>query len=490
MTLLPQATIREAMSAMTSSHIGLMPVVDTQSVLVGVVSDGDVRRALLEGVALDSPVTAILNRHPVVVREGLHPHEVSDVMRANGKYCVPVVDAKGCYVRMEILGRPLIPNCVPCLNGREQALVAEALLQGMLAIGPAIERFEQRIASFVGAEHAVAVSCGTAALHLAMVVAGIGPGDEVIIPTLTFAATANAVRYCGAWPLFVDVCDESWGMDAAGVRAMLESDCERRDGAVFNRKTGRRVRAIMPVHLFGHPVDLDPLIALADEYGLALVEDGAEALGASYKGRMVGSLHDLCCLSFNGNKIITGGAGGMILTRSAETAKRLRYLASQAKDSPTEFVHGAIGYNYRLPNVNAALLLAQAEMLPEFIQRKRHIVQRYSELLADLPGVRMRGEAPWAQSSHWMAILELDPAVYPDGALHLRHTLMARGIEVRPVWTPLHRQAPFADCAATDATVSERLYSHGVCLPCSCGITEREIETVTNRIHEYFALRR
>lgn len=478
------------MTAMTSSHIGLMPVVDAESVLVGVVSDGDIRRALLEGVALDSPVTAILNRHPVVAREGLHPHEVADVMRANGKYCVPVVDAKGRYVRMEILGRPLIPNCVPCLDGREQALVAEALLQGMLAIGPAIERFEQRIAQFVGAEHAVAVSCGTAALHLAAVVAGVEAGDEVIIPTLTFAATANAVRYCGAWPLFVDVSEDSWGIDAATVRTVLETRCERRGDALINRDTGRRVRAIMPVHLFGHPVDLDPLVALAEEYGLILIEDGAEALGASYKGRMVGSLHDLCCLSFNGNKIITGGAGGMILTRSAETAKRLRYLASQAKDSPTEFVHGAIGFNYRMPNINAALLLAQSEMLPDFIQRKRRIVERYAALLADLPGVRMRGEAPWAHSSHWMAIMELDPAIHPEGTQALRRTLLARGIEVRPVWTPLHRQAPFADCAATEATVSEHLYNYSVCLPCSCGITEREIETVTNRIQEYFALRR
>ena len=241
----------------------------------------------------------------------------------------------------------MIPNCIPNLSGRERDYLLEALDGNHLAVGPFIARFEAAMCDYTGAAHGVAVSSGSAALHLALLAAGVTADDEVLVPALTFAATANAVRYCGAWPLFTDCEPLSWGMDAAQAEAFLSHDCERRDSGLFNRLSDRRVKAMVPVHLYGHPADMDPLVDLAIRHGLALVEDGAESLGATYKGRPVGSLHQTCILSFNGNKVITAGGGGMVLTANEAVAKRCRYLANQAKADTLDFVHETIGFNYR-----------------------------------------------------------------------------------------------------------------------------------------------
>jgi perosamine synthetase len=372
------------------------------------------------------------------------------------------------------------------LQGQEEKYVEEAVREGMLAVGPHIGRFERSIADYTGAAHAVALSNGTAALHLALLAVGVVAGDLVLLPALTFAATANAVKYCGADLVFFDVDSVSWSIDPHQLRDFLERDCVGRRGQLVARSNGRRIAAIIPVHLYGHPAEMGAIVDLAQQFGIAVVEDGAEALGARYKGRKVGSLSKLCCLSFNGNKIITGGNGGMVLTNDEVVARRVRYLSTQAKDDAVEFVHGAIGFNYRMANINAALALAQAEHLDEFVARKRDFVERYDASFSDLSGVRMWREAPWAESSHWMAVLTVDERLHPGAIQELRRYLPAHGIEARPVWLPLHRQKPFQDSICVGSEVAERIYRSSLCLPCSVGLSADDLDTTARSIRAFF----
>lgn len=484
----PVTSLRAAMANMTDEHQSLLPVVDENGVLVGVVTDGDIRRGLLRGVDLEDAVSLVLNKFPIVAGEEAEQHQIEALMHANNTICIPVVGKDGRFVRLAHLGRHLVPNCIPYMQGREQAYTAEAINGGWLAVGPFIERFEREIAEFTGASHAVALSNGTAALHLALHLKEVGPGDLVLMPSLTFAATANAAKYCGADPLFIDSDPQTMCIDVEKLRHFLETQCTSANGHLVERNTGRRIAAVVPVHLYGHPSDMDPLISLAQHYEIPIVEDGAEALGASYKNRQVGTLNDLCVLSFNGNKIITGGNGGMILTNSAETAARARYLASQAKDDPVEFIHGEVGFNYRMPNINAAIALAQAEHLAENLERKRTIAAGYEAALRGIEGADIWRGTNWAENSYWMSILKVNTDVFPGAIAELRRFLPEHGIEARPLWTPLHKLSCFATAPHPPAPVAEALYNSALCLPCSVGITDGEQALVHESLVKYFSL--
>ena len=371
------------------------------------------------------------------------------------------------------MNRP-IPNAVPYLGGNEWQYLKECLDSNWVSsVGPFVDRFETEIARYVGVEHAVATVNGTAALHVALLVAGVGPGDEVLVPALTFIATANAVRYCGAFPVYMDSDPETWALDAGKVSDFIRVECERRGSTLVNRATGRRIAALLPVHLYGHPVDLDPLLELAAGAGIPVVEDAAEALGARYKGRRVGAHGLVGCLSFNGNKIITCGGGGMILTRDAALASRARHLTTHAREPGPEWIHREVGFNYRLTNLQAALGVAQLEQLDRFVEDKRRTAAEYSVALGRVRGVSALGEASWAHSSFWMYSVLLDPGRFGDV-----RALIARanreGIQLRPLWRPLHRQPAFADSQAYRIEVADRLYAAGVSLPCSVGITPEE----------------
>jgi perosamine synthetase len=262
----------------------------------------------------------------------------------------------------------MIPLSVPSLNGNEWKYVKACLDAGWVSsAGPFVDRFEQEVAGYLGAKYAVATVSGTAALHIALLVAGVRTDDEVLVPTLTFIAPANAVRYVGAWPVFIDVEPDYWQMAPAAVRQFLSDECRKVNGEIRNRTTGRRIAAILPVHILGHPSDSDSIMEVAAEFGLHVVGDATEGLGARYKNRPVGNLADISCLSFNGNKIITAGGGGMIVTDRKDWADRARYLTTQAKDNPVEYEHSQVGYNYRLSNIHAALGCAQLEKLDEYV---------------------------------------------------------------------------------------------------------------------------
>jgi perosamine synthetase len=274
--------------------------------------------------------------------------------------------------------------------------------------GAYVTRFEEELAAFTGAQRAVAVVNGTAALHLALRLAGVQPSDEVLIPALTFVATANAIAYCGAVPHFVDSETQSLGIDAGKLDVYLDDVAEQRGDAFFNRRTGRCLRALVPVHVFGHPCDLDALAGVCERFGLAMVEDAAEALGSHYKGTHVGTRGRMAVLSFNGNKIITTGGGGAVLTGDDVLADRIKHLATTAKmPHPWAYIHDEVGYNYRMPNINAALGCAQLEQLPGFLRRKRTLAARYAEAFRDVEGVTFVQEPAWGRSNYWLNALSI-----------------------------------------------------------------------------------
>ena len=383
---------------------------------------------------------------------------------------------------------PSIPLSVPNISGREWEYVRACLDQGWVSsAGDFVTRFEREFAAAVGAPHAVATASGTAALHVALVIAGVGPGDEVIVPALTFIAPANAVRYVGAYPVFVDVDPSYWQIDLGEIATFLSLDCERRREGLVNRRTGRVVRAILPVDILGHPADLDAVRGIADAHGLAVIEDATESLGARYKGRPLGSTSRLAAFSFNGNKIITTGGGGMLVTTDPALADRARYLTTQAKDDPVEFVHGDVGFNYRLTNVQAAIGVAQLERLNEFVARKRAIAGMYERALRSIPAIRPMAEASWALSSFWLYTIQVDSGRTAIGSRALIEQLGRDGIQARPLWQPLHRSPAHPDAYARACPTAEHLHRTCVSLPSSTGMSDAEHARVCARVEAILA---
>ena len=378
-----------------------------------------------------------------------------------------------------------IPLCVPELGGNEWRYVKECLdTNWVSSAGKFVSRFEQSLAAYTGAEHAIATVNGTAALHIALIVAGVKPDDEVLMPALSFIAPANAVRYAGAWPVFMDVEPEHWQLDPQKTADFIDRECDWKDGELRNRNTGRRVTALLPVHILGHPVDLDPLTEIARKFGLAVIEDATESLGAKYKGRMLGETSDIACFSFNGNKLITTGGGGMIVTRNSKWAEHARYLTTQAKDNPIEYIHKEVGYNYRLTNLQAALGCAQVEQLDEFLFRKRRIAQQYNEALLEVPGVATMPEASWATSACWLYTVLINPEEYGIDRVALFRLLTENEIQSRPLWQPLHRSPAHAESPAYYVEVADEIHREALSLPSSVGLSEQEMARVVKVIRD------
>lgn len=376
---------------------------------------------------------------------------------------------------MTSIAKKYIPLSVPEVRGNEWTYIKECLDTGWVStVGSYVERFEQAIAQAVGTKHAVATNCGTAALHIALLAAGVEPNDEVVTSTLTFIAPANAIRYAGAWPVFIDAERDHWQMDTKHLEYFLENECERRAGTLHNRATGRRVKAILPVHILGHPVDMDSVMNLARKYDLRVIEDATESLGAAYRGQSVGSLGDIACFSFNGNKLITTGGGGMIVTNSGEWAARSKYLTTQAKDDPLEYVHGEIGYNYRLTNIQAAMGVAQIENLEAFVAAKRAIASAYDEAFERVAGITPMRTADWANSACWMYTVLVDEAEFGMSSRELMRELDSQGIQTRPLWQPLHLSNAHTHLRSMDLPVAEWLNRNALSLPCSVGLTNEE----------------
>lgn len=361
-----------------------------------------------------------------------------------------------------------VPLHEPEFVGNEAAYVADCIDTGWVSsVGAYVDRFEKDLAAFTGVGHAVATMNGTAALHVSLLLAGVKPGDEVLMPTLTFIATANATAYAGATPHFVDSEAETLAVDPVALNRHLTVSCEVREGLCYNLQTGARVAALIVMHAFGHPAKLDELASLCERWNIPLVEDAAESLGSTYKGRHTGQFGSIAALSFNGNKIMTTGGGGAILTNNPALAKRAKHLTTTARvPHRWNFIHDEVGFNYRLPNLNAALGCAQLERVPEMLARKRVLAQRYIDAFLPLDGVRFLREPKGASSNYWLCTLLLDQA---DGDVHERvlEALNDADLMARPVWTLMHRLAMFADCPRADLACAEDLAARIVNIPSS-----------------------
>lgn len=359
-----------------------------------------------------------------------------------------------------------IPLHAPVFIGNEKKYLAECVDSTFVSyVGPFVERFEREIAAYTGSKYAVATVNGTAGLHVALILAGVRPGDEVITQAVSFIATANAIRYCGADPVFIDSSMETLGMSPASLQEFLsEHGLMKEDGHCYNKKTGRRFAACVPMHVFGHPVEIEEIIGVCDKSSIPVVEDAAESIGSRYKSRHTGTFGLMGVLSFNGNKTLTTGGGGMILTDNETLAKKAKHLTTTAKvPHPFEFVHDEVGYNYRMPNVNAALGCAQLECLAEFLESKRRIAGEYAAFFGKM-GIPFFGEKPDYVSNYWLNSIFLEDVAEKEAFLRFA---VENKIMARPLWKLINHQPQFKSCRHGLLKNAENIENRLVNLPSS-----------------------
>ena len=374
------------------------------------------------------------------------------------------------------LGRvapPRIYLSPPHMSGLEEQLVADVFASNVIApLGPHVEAFEREFAQVVGASQAVAVSSGTAALHLALQLVGVGRGDEVLVSTLTFVASVNPIVYLGATPVFVDSERVSWNMDPMLLREALEARVV----------TGRLPKAVVLVHLYGQSANLTPIVDLCRRFGVALVEDAAEALGATHQGRSPGTFGRAGIYSFNGNKMITTSGGGMLVSKDPELIQHARKLAAQAREAVAHYEHLEVGYNYRLSNVLAAIGRGQLRVLEGRVSARRRNFAFYRNALRGVPGITFMPEAPWGRHSRWLTCITIEPREFGLDPEALRATLEVENIEARPVWKPMHMQPVFARYPRVGGAVAEDLFARGLCLPSGSSLSVRDLERIVGVI--------
>lgn len=365
----------------------------------------------------------------------------------------------------------------PHMSEKELAFVQEAFSTNWIApVGPHIDAFEQEFCEAIDCGYAAALSSGTAALHLALRLAGVESGDEVFCSTLTFAATANPITYLGAKPVFVDSDLASWNMDPQLLVEALEQRATK----------GNLPKAVVLVHLYGQSADIEPILQACNRYDIPLIEDAAEALGATYKGRTPGTFGLMGIYSFNGNKIITTSGGGMLVSKDSSLTNKAKFLATQARDPAPHYQHSEMGYNYRLSNVLAGIGRGQLSVLEDRVMARRQNFARYKQDLGSLPGIEFMPEAPYGRSSRWLTCLTVNPGEFGCDREHIRMALAEQEIETRPVWKPLHLQPLFSSCETIRGEVAEQLFSKGLCLPSGSNLTDSELQKVISAFREQY----
>ncbi|BAZ27944.1 DegT/DnrJ/EryC1/StrS aminotransferase [Cylindrospermum sp. NIES-4074] len=370
------------------------------------------------------------------------------------------------------MSKPILLS-TPHMGDRELEFIKAAFDTNWIApVGPHVDAFEQEFCQATGAGYAAAVSSGTAALHLALRLIGVEPGDEVFCSTLTFVATANPITYLGGIPTFIDSDRNSWNMNPELLRLALEN----RD------RIGKLPKAVVVVHLYGQSADIDPILKVCNQYDIPLIEDAAEGLGATYKGRSPGTFGRIGIYSFNGNKIITTSGGGMLVSDNPELVARARFLATQARDPAPHYQHSEVGYNYRLSNVLAGIGRAQLSVLPDRVAARRRNFEIYQAALGKLPGIKFMPEAAFGRATRWLTCLTIDPQAFGADREQVRTSLAEQQIETRPVWKPLHLQPVFADCETIGGTVAEDLFARGLCLPSGSNLTTEDLARVIDAI--------
>jgi dTDP-4-amino-4,6-dideoxygalactose transaminase len=473
------AGIREALHRLNVTGAGVLLLVDQAGKFERTVTDGDLRRLLLNGSSLDDSLDGLDPIDSVVLRSGYTRQAALELMNEHTINHLPVLDDTGAAIRL--LDRKEIDEQIllstPHLGTLEREFVEEAFRTNWIApLGPNVDAFEREVAEWVGVKHAAACNSGTAAIHLALLVLGVERHDSVFCSALTFAASANPILYQGAVPVFIDSEPDSWNMSPTALTAAL-TDAAR---------AARMPKAVIIVNLYGQSADMDALLPICAHYNVPVIEDAAESLGATYKGKASGTFGLLGVYSFNGNKIITTSGGGMLVSDDESLIRRAKHLATQAREPVLHYEHRDIGYNYRLSNILAGVGRGQLSVLGERVAARRQMFDRYREGLAGLPGVNWMPEPPWSVSNRWLSVCTVDPQFVSVTATEIIRLLALERIEARPVWKPMQLQPVFQQCAFyphSSPPVSETLFAQGICLPSSTNITEVQQDRIIHELH-------
>lgn len=460
------STIREVLQAIDRGALGVALFVEPGSEkLVGLVTDGDVRRALLKGLGLESPVSRIDHPETITATVDMGMDEIS-AMFSEPIRIVPVLNDDGKVIDLAIFDtRVYLPVAEPKFGDVELRYVSECVLTGWVSsAGKFVRRFEEQFSEFCETKFAVSSSSGTSALHLSLLALEIGVGDEVIVPSFTFISTANAVTFTGAKPVFVDSEPSTWNINPVEIKKAITA----------------KTKAIIPVHVYGHPANMTPILDIAREYNIAVVEDAAEAHGALYKGKKVGSLGDMGMFSFYGNKIITTGEGGMIVTDNNDLAEKIRILRDHGMDPNRRYWHSILGYNYRMTNIQAALGVAQMERIDQIVEQKRRNADLYAKGLQGISGITLPPEEVWGKNIYWLYSLLIDDEEFGMSSKELGEQLKKKGIETRPLFLPVHQQPIYN--TGQNLPVCEKLSRCGLSLPSSVNLNGDKIERITREI--------
>lgn len=482
-----RSSIREALAQIDLGGVGAALLFDEQGKFLRTVTDGDLRRLILQGLSAESNLSALPKKPPIQLTSDYTRRQALLLMTQNQIHHIPVVDAEGRVLELLLhheLNEQILLS-TPHMGHDEVAYVEEAFRTNWIApLGPNVDAFESELASMVGVKAAAAVSSGTAAIHLALRLLGVGTGDVVFCSTLTFVASVNPILYQGAQPVFIDSEAESWNMCPRALQRAFEDA----------RATGTMPKAVVVVSLYGQSADIDPIVELCNHYNVPIVEDAAESLGASYKGKASGTFGKFGAYSFNGNKIITTSGGGMLVSDDEDAIRHARFLATQARDPAPHYQHTQLGYNYRMSNLLAGVGRGQLKVLRQRVDARRAVYQHYRSALAHLDCLEWMPEPAWGFATHWLSALTIrDDAGF--GPMDLINGLGEEMIEGRPVWKPMHLQPMFKGCAyftaAPDsASVSDRLFNRGVCLPSGSNLAPTQLNRVVSIIEKVITEKR
>jgi dTDP-4-amino-4,6-dideoxygalactose transaminase len=470
------ATIRDAMGVINASGMQMLMLVDEEGRFLRTVTDGDLRRLLLNGAEMGDALQALPDIASVTAPDTIGSKSALGLMDQHEINHLPLIDDEGRVVRVlnrREIGAPILLS-TPHMGDAELHYVEEAFRTNWIApLGPNVDAFEREIADLVGAGHAAALSSGTAAIHLAVRMLGVKPGDKVFCSTLTFAASANPIVYEGGEPVFIDSEPGSWNMSPVALERAFDAA----------RAEGWSPKAVIVVNLYGQSADMDALVEICDRHDVPVIEDAAESLGALYKGKPSGVFGRMGVYSFNGNKIITTSGGGMLVSDDEDLIKQARFLATQARDPAPHYQHSQIGFNYRMSNILAGVGRGQLQVLGDRVEARRAVFAAYRDGLADIEGLEWMPEPEWSYSTRWLSAFTLDPDVAGMAVSGVIARLAEEMIEARPVWKPMHQQPVFAGCrhfAHGNTPVSDRIFETGLCMPSGSNMTPGEIARVVD----------
>ena len=475
----PEMSLRDALVRMDLAARGILLLIDKDGTLARTLTDGDLRRAILKGVGDSSLLGTLPGARPVAVSEAADAADVLRVMQAHQIDHLPVLDTDAKPVdvifRRELSQRIWLSS--PHLGDEETAFVEEAFKSNWIApMGPHVNAFETELASHVGVGHAAAVSSGTAAIHLGLLLLGVKPGDTVFCSSLTFVGSCNPILYCGARPVFVDSEPSTWNMSPTALEQALE----------WAKRANRLPACVILVNLYGQSADMDALLPICESYGVPVLEDAAESLGANYKGKSSGAFGRIAVYSFNGNKIITTSGGGMLIADDPDLILRARRLATQAREPVAHYEHIEMGFNYRMSNVLAGIGRGQLRVLKQRVLQRRRVFERYKEAFADLPQIHWMPEPEGFYSTRWLTCFTLTGMNAPAKCQQVMKALERHLIEARPVWKPMHLQPLFKDAPyfshANNTDVSAHLFNAGICLPSGSNLSEGEQNRVIDHL--------